>query len=1069
MIMKHTRHILQTIAVAVALLAAGQGAWAQSNSATFPVNVTFQGLMNNGKYAYVITSGLHTPPYSYGPQNDVNNLGYVDFSEQVFDIGSADIPLTMTVRGSFSFPTTTGDATVYGTNAKLVFTSGSKYITAVSVSTYSGTPVSVESITETVFKREVFMLQNTTFGKVTLTMATHTPFDDAATIGGIEDTYLDDGVNQPVPTVTYQEGSGPAITLTEGVDYTVSYSIGSTGGTVTVTGMGQYLGSTSKSYSIRQLQLSDFNQLGYGCYEIATKQDLDNLSKYVNNGNNCQGVTFRQTAAIDLGAQDVWNDPTSGSGDTFSSIGGYGNSFQGTYDGGGYTISGIRILKKGTSNTGSSQGLFGFLGSAGTVKNVVLANARIFAFSNTGGIVGYNIGTVEDCTVGSDVGIYHNQQAVNFGGIAGNNAGGTIRRCTSSATVKDQDGYKSIISGGIAGCMTSGSISNCIAFDAVIASGQDPGGAIVGSKTGGTLTANYYYNCNVNNSYTNVGTGSGDESGAVSVHTVTPESGVSATATGDESVVIGGQTCFVAGSTVSLSGTYNGTPPEGNTFAGFTIRYSGSTIDLGPTGGDFQMPAADATVTHRFITLEWEGSGTEDDPYTISLATQLDLLAQRVNGGNDYEGKFFVLDADITYGHGTADDENKFTPIGKSMREFAGTFDGQGHKVSGIRIYKDGKNDTQLGLFGSLSYGVVKNVFLSDARISGRESVGGIVGWVGAKATVQNCHVDGTVSVHGLSDNSILGGIVGSLQQGTVEACTSAARITGSSNNSTDSGSIIGEVQMNTSSVIMKNCFAIGSVISASGKCGALIGFNQSAYVYNNYYYNCSVNSASENIGCGRRVTGDPGDISAGDGAVRTIALAARPAEIGAQIASYPDGLTVYEHGVCWKGTYYLRHDLEGSAQTLTLTQGAKDGVSAWWGTFYHGSMRYSLPEGAAAYTMDSSKHLYRLGDNGRVIPAGVAAVIISDKETITLNYDSGTEEITDHAPDYVNNTLTDGNILHGGPVTLDGEGKVPVPGSDPDVKGFPYVLSVDSSGTIGFRQYTGTDDIPAHKAFYVQ
>ena len=379
------------------LLAAGQPAWAQ---ATFPVEVTFQGLMNNGKYAYVITSGLHNP-YNSGEQN----LTYSDvrFYEQSFDIGSAEVPLTMTVCGNFSFPTTSGDATVSSMNAHLVFTSGSKYITAVSVSTYSGTPVSVYSITGTYFERDVELPQNTTFGKVTLTMATHTPLDYGATIGGIEATYLDDGVNQPVPTVTYQEGSSPAITLTEGEDYTVSYSVGSTGGTVTVTGMGQYTGSKSKSYNIRQLQLSDFHQLGDGSYEIATKQDLDNLAKFVNKGNQCSGVTFRQTDDIAYSYQYAWDNLDNYSGalteNNYTAIGCYGRPFQGHFDGQGHTVSGIRIKKKYNTDGdfAGSQGLFGYLGGNGTVENVIVKDAMIDGYINVGGIVGYNSGTVSNC------------------------------------------------------------------------------------------------------------------------------------------------------------------------------------------------------------------------------------------------------------------------------------------------------------------------------------------------------------------------------------------------------------------------------------------------------------------------------------------------------------------------------------------------------------------------------------------------------------------------------------------------------------------------------------------------
>ena len=388
------RHFFAVL-LTIAALAAEPCTWAQSIPPTFPVEVTFRGAMQDGKYSCMIYSPLHgTDSYNTGVKDIPNNWPYIRFNDQEFDIGSNAVPLTMTVRGNFSFGATAGDATVDGMNADLTFNSSVKHIVGVQVSTYSGTPVSVCSITGTTFSRNVLMLGNTTFGKVTLTMATHTPFDYAATIEGIKGTYIDDGINQPVPTVTYKEfEDSTPITLTEGVDYTVSYSVGTITGTVTVTGMGEYTGTKSKSYSIRQPRLSDFTQLEDGSYEIATRQNLGMLSKFVNNGNNCQDLTFRQTADITYIYTTGWNDGTPEK--NFTPIGGYGYSFRGTFDGQGYTISGIRVFQ-GTGDASSNLGLFGYLGDGGTVKNVILSDAHIEGGQNVGGLVGYSTGTVTD-------------------------------------------------------------------------------------------------------------------------------------------------------------------------------------------------------------------------------------------------------------------------------------------------------------------------------------------------------------------------------------------------------------------------------------------------------------------------------------------------------------------------------------------------------------------------------------------------------------------------------------------------------------------------------------------------
>ena len=177
------------------------------------------------------------------------------------------------------------------------------------------------------------------------------------------------------------------------------------------------------------------------------------------------------------------------------------------------------------------------------------------------------------------------------------------------------------------------------------------------------------------------------------------------------------------------------------------------------------------------------------------------------------------------------------------------------------------------------------------------------------------------------------------------------------------------------------------------------------------------------------------------------------------------DGKAMYNGSEVLSGTLSL-NQFNGKTLTpystasvnLTLAQGTIDGVTAWWGTYY-GNQRYTLPEGAAAYTMDKDHQLFRLGTDGRTIPAEVAVVVICDlapeivdgKPRITLTPDSGNSPVADHAPN-------GGNILRGGPATLT-DGKV-------DGK-TPYVLGI-VNGVLGFYEYTG-GDVPAHKAYYVQ
>ena len=127
----------------------------------------------------------------------------------------------------------------------------------------------------------------------------------------------------------------------------------------------------------------------------------------------------------------------------------------------------------------------------------------------------------------------------------------------------------------------------------------------------------------------------------------------------------------------------------------------------------------------------------------------------------------------------------------------------------------------------------------------------------------------------------------------------------------------------------------------------------------------------------------------------------------------------------------------------ITLTGALSGGF--YWATFYNQNLRFTLPEGAAAYTMDASHHLYRLGSDGRTIRENTAVVIISDKAEITLTR-TGDDSVID---------------INGGANILSGFD------SPTAVAGTPYVLGV-VGGKLGFYEYTG-GNVPAHKAYYTE
>ena len=304
-------------------------------------------------------------------------------------------------------------------------------------------------------------------------------------------------------------------------------------------------------------------------------------------------------------------------------------------------------------------------------------------------------------------------------------------------------------------------------------------------------------------------------------------------------------------------------------------------------------------------------NGTVGHPFIISNPSQLDLLAKKVNGtdgytANDFSGKYFELGADITYDHtGLGETESNYTAIGRydsDYRYFRGHFDGKGHTVSGIRIYRDGQGyeDEYQGLFGSFgSTAEVKNVTLSDATITGYQYTGGIVGYNNG-GTVENCHVLSTVTVLGTKASAIYhGGIVGS-NGGTVRGCTSAATV--SYQSATYNMGYYGGIAGYNNGTI-QNCLVYGGSVRGTFRVGVIAGSN-SGILTNNHYSGVTLNGSEAHLNAG---VGDGSQ----DGTRYICAII--PYEgvtlsipSGSATTEYPyNGLKIYSTGMSYNGQYY--------------------------------------------------------------------------------------------------------------------------------------------------------------------
>lgn len=224
------------------------------------------------------------------------------------------------------------------------------------------------------------------------------------------------------------------------------------------------------------VSLAAAKDLGYtiesnGSYTVTSADGLMNVAKLVNGGKTDINITLDKN--IDL------------TGKGWTPIGtNYEKRYKGTFDGRGHTIKGLTV----TTND-QFVGLFGYLDKAGTVKNVVMEGIQITSnhvlmSGNTGGVVGYSWGTIENCSVSGSV------SGTNcVGGVVGSQKAGSIIGCSSSAIVK---GTRYV--GGVAG-EKWGTMTACYATGNVtleINSPQDlSGGGVVGLNGGSTVLACY--------------------------------------------------------------------------------------------------------------------------------------------------------------------------------------------------------------------------------------------------------------------------------------------------------------------------------------------------------------------------------------------------------------------------------------------------------------------------------------------------------------------------------------------------------------------------------------------------
>ena len=716
--------------------------------------------------------------------------------------------------------------------------------------------------------------------------------------------------------------------------------------------------------------------------EIDTPEKLAEIGKsddYPLNGN------YILTANIDLGgsAENLWN-PIEGPN---------GEAFTGTFDGNGHTISGLYMNAQSAGNQTRGLGLFSYLGSGGTIKNLTV-KGDIYPENignSVGGVAGKcNGGTISNCTSGVNIigetqstvgGVVANAEdrstvencrytgTINvtynknnndrrMGGVVGQASGCTISNCENAGTVKSN-----IWTGGIVGSNNGGTISNCRNSGIVASNALEPragiGGIVgqnygvildsynAGTVTGGACTGGvvgWNYDGTVSNCYNTGavtaigggyaggvagfnGYGAGTVESCYNIGTVSVESEGSGSAGGvvgwneyrnDNSGIVTG--CFYlkqgelkgigAGGSTQTEATPLSEDAFGDpeTYAATGWNFTDTWIIGTPSEGGFARPML------RYNLETAEGSGMESDPYIIPDLETLAFYRDMINTGSDskYNSAHYKLTANIDLGG----EEKPWTPIGSDKdHAFTGTFDGNGHTISGL--YINNGDSVYAGLFGYVGRGgMIRDLTVEgEITVSGSTScVGGIAGFVRSSgqvgisvltdsddsktgitdctskvtinvtcngsyilnvggivgscrgADISGCENYGAVSVVGASESDIvnIGGIVGYSGFSTLSNCSNTGAVSAENAEKAYAGGIMGQ-SINTT---LSGCYNTGDVTTENVEdvyAGGVVGYNYDDESTVSKCYNIGAVSAkdAQNVNVGGVVgENDDGSVS---------------------------------------------------------------------------------------------------------------------------------------------------------------------------------------------------------------
>ncbi len=554
-----------------------------------------------------------------------------------------------------------------------------------------------------------------------------------------------------------------------------------------------------------------------------TEVQISKVAELKDFASNCASKSGYSGVTIYL-ANDI--DMT---GQSMTPVGTAERPFQGTFDGQGHEIVGIKI----DGGSGARIGFFGVVLGA-TIKNLILQGQVSSQASQVGGFVG-NIDkgaktTIDNCyskvdatgvqyvggivgMITSDGNAYLVTHEINNCTVAGNktgisgthNVGGivggalngvNITDCRNAAKINASDGTATTGCGGIVGICKNwaSTIDGCINDAQIIGSKSSVSGIVgyieiskcnISDCINYDNTANPFYSvksgCTVTEDIVNVSkAGETDES--YEVATTYADTLIGAN--------VGSNRKEIASITEDIVGYSDAR------VVGVELKNVMSMTDY--------LNETDTSVIREV---------------KISTSKELQDFANNCKSKNGYKGLTIYLTNDIDM------TGQSMTPIGTNTVAFQGTFDGQGYEIIGLSINKE--STAGVGLFAYASSGaIIKNLILS-GTVNGAAQVGSIAGNVNAgQVTIENCYnkSDVTGTLTGTVSGAYVGGIVGMVNKAeglTVSNCTNKGTVQGKK----DVGGLVGGALSTTNITNSRN---IGTVTATAGAtangCGGLVG-----------------------------------------------------------------------------------------------------------------------------------------------------------------------------------------------------------------------------------------------------